>query len=63
MPVCMNAANEEAVFAFLRGEIKLFDIINSTEKMLETHSLIKAPTLEEIFEIDKEVRIKTRELF
>jgi len=25
-PVCLNAANEEAVFAFLRGEIKLFKI-------------------------------------
>ena len=63
MPVCMNAANEEAVFAFLEGKIKLFDIINSIEKMLEKHVLIKNPTLEEIFAIDKEVRIKTRELF
>ena len=63
VPVCMNAANEEAVFAFLKGKIKLFDIINSVEKMLEIHQLIKNPTLEEIFEIDNEVRIKTRELF
>ena len=62
-PVCMNAANEEAVFAFLNGKIKLLDIISSVEKMLETHSQIKTPTLEEIFEIDNEVRIKTRELF
>ena len=59
----MNAANEEAVFAFLNGKIKLLDIINAVEKMLETHSQIKTPTLEEIFEIDNEVRIKTRELF
>ena len=63
MPVCMNAANEEAVFAFLEGKIKLFDIINSVEKMLETHKMIKTPSIDEIFEIDKEVRIKTRELF
>jgi len=63
MPICMNAANEEAVFAFLEGKIKLFDIINSVEKMLEKHSPIKTPTLEDIFEIDNEVRIKTRELF
>ena len=62
-PVCMNAANEEAVFAFLEGKIKLFDIINSVEKMLQNHTHIKSPTLEEIFDIDNEVRIKTRELF
>ena len=63
MPVCMNAANEEAVFAFLKGQIKLFDIINSVEKMVETHNIIQTPTLEEIFSIDEEIRIKTRELF
>jgi len=63
MPACMNAANEEAVFAFLNGKIKLYDIISYVEKMLEKHSNIITPTLDEIFEVDKEVRIKTRELF
>lgn len=63
VPVCMNAANEEAVFAFLQGKIKLFDIIDSVEKMLEKHTMIKTPTIDEIFAIDSEVRIKTRELF
>ena len=63
MPVCMNAANEEAVFAFLDGKIKLFDIIKSVEIALENHNLIKNPTINEIFSIDNEVRIKTRELF
>ena len=63
MPVCMNAANEDAVFAVLEGRIKLFDIINSVETMLETHQYLANPTLEEIFAIDNEVRLKTRELF
>ena len=63
VPVCMNAANEEAVFAFLEGKIKLFDIINSVEKMLETHNAVRTPSIDEIFEIDNETRIKTRELF
>ena len=63
VPVCMNAANEEAVFAFLKGQIKLFDIIDTVEKMLETHSIVKNPTLDGIFEIDEEVRAKTRESF
>jgi len=63
LPVCMNAANEEAVFAFLRGQIKLFDIIENVEKMLETHTKVVNPSLEEIFLIDEEVRAKTREQY
>ena len=62
MPVCMNAANEVAVFAFLEGKIKLFNIIECVEKMLEKHSIIKKPNLEEILAIDNEIRILTQEL-
>ena len=61
--VCLNAANEEAVFAFLKGQIKLFDIVNITEKMMETHQTISNPSIDEIFEIDREIRTKTSELF
>lgn len=61
--VCLNAANEEAVFAFLKGQIKLFDIIDTVEKMMSEHKLVQAPTLDEIFEIDKEIREKTKEQF
>ena len=60
-PVCMNAANEEAVFAFLKGQIKLFDIINTVQKMLEVHKIVKNLTLDEIFDTDNEIRVKTRE--
>lgn len=60
--VCLNAANEEAVFAFLDGKIKLYDIYTLTEKMLSSHTLVKSPNIDEIFSIDEEVRIKTREL-
>lgn len=60
--VCMNAANEEAVFAFLEDKIKLYEIYQITSKMMEQHHLMKTPSIDEIFEIDKEVRIKTREM-
>lgn len=63
VPVCMNAANEEAVFAFLEGRIKLFDIVNTVEKMLELHKPVYTPSIDEIFAIDEEVRVKTRESF
>lgn len=60
--VCMNAANEEAVFAFLEDKIKLYEIYQITSKMMEQHHLVKNPSIDEIFEIDKEVRVKTKEL-
>lgn len=61
-PICLNAANEEAVFAFLDGKINLYDIGKIVEKMLSNHLLIKNPTIDEIFEIDNEIRLKTNEL-
>lgn len=60
--VCLNAANEEAVFAFLEDKIRLYDIYQITEKMMNSHNLVKAPNIDEIFEIDNEIRIKTQEL-
>ena len=60
--VCLNAANEEAVFAFLQDKIRLYDIYQITEKMMNSHQLVKNPNIDEIFEIDNEIRIKTKEL-
>jgi len=62
-PICLNAANEEAVFAFLDGKIKLYTIFEIVDKMLSNQSFVKTPSIEEIFAIDNEIRIKTRELF
>ena len=60
--VCLNAANEEAVFAFLRGQIKLYEIFETVEKMMSQHTVIQQPTIDEIFAIDEEIRTKTNEL-
>ena len=61
--VIMNAANEEAVFAFLDGKIKLGEIYKITEQTISKYS---SPTpiqnVDEIFELDKEIREKTRSL-
>lgn len=59
--VCLNAANEEAVFAFLEEKIRLFDIYTITHEMMNKHNIIANPTIDEIFAIDKETRIKTKE--
>lgn len=60
--ICLNAANEEAVMAFLRGQIKLYKIFEITYDMMSQHKVISTPSIDEIMEIDSEVRIKTNEL-
>lgn len=60
--VALNAADEEAVFAFLKGHIKLYDIYKITEKIYEQHNVISYPTIDEIFDVDNEIRVKTNEL-
>ena len=59
--VCMNAANEEAVFAFLDGKIKLYNIYEITKKMCDEHTVIQNPTIDEIFAVDEQIRQKTKE--
>lgn len=60
--VALNGADEEAVFAFLKGQIKLFDIYEITEKIYSDHEVIQNPSIDEIFEVDAEIRAKTNEL-
>ena len=59
--VCLNASNEEAVFAFLDGKIKLYNIYEITQKMCSEHKVIKNPTIDEIFEVDLAIREKTKQ--
>ena len=61
-PVCMNAANEEAVFAFLEKKIKFLQIYEITKKIYDNYKGIQNPTLEEILSEDEKVRFKTKEL-
>lgn len=57
---CLNAANEEAVFAFLDGKIKLYEIYEITKKIFDEHKVIKNPTIDEIFDVDNQTREKTK---
>lgn len=59
--VCLNAANEEAVFAFLDGKIKLYNIYEITAEMMSRHKVVTNPSIDEIFAIDEDVRSQTRE--
>ncbi|MFZ4769441.1 MAG: 1-deoxy-D-xylulose-5-phosphate reductoisomerase [Ferruginibacter sp.] len=56
MPCVLNAANEIAVWAFLKNRIGFLDITAVVEKTMEKIDFIKKPTLEEYFESDGEAR-------
>ncbi len=61
-PVVMNAANEEAVYAFLGGVIGYNDIYPAVEKIYNKFDIQELNSIDEIFELDNEVRLKTKEL-
>jgi len=56
LPCIMNAANEIAVFAFLRNRIGFLDITEMVERTMNKISFIENPTLEEYFDSDGEAR-------
>lgn len=56
LPCILNAANEIAVFAFLRNRIGFLDITEMVERTLEKIPFIDNPTLDEYFETDGEAR-------
>lgn len=59
-PCAFNAANEEAVYAFLAGKIRFLDISAVVSKTLDMHVNINNPTIDDIECIDKESRINAR---
>lgn len=61
LPAVLNAADEVAVDYFLRRKIGFTDIFNVVEKVVRSYKNIKAPTLDEIINADKEARIITCE--
>lgn len=56
LPCVMNAANELAVYAFLRNRIGFLDITDVIERTMDKVSFITNPTLDEYFESDGEAR-------
>jgi 1-deoxy-D-xylulose-5-phosphate reductoisomerase len=56
MPCILNAANEIAVYAFLRNRIGFLDMTEVVEQTMQKISFIEKPTLEEYFETDGEAR-------
>jgi 1-deoxy-D-xylulose-5-phosphate reductoisomerase len=56
LPCIMNAANEIAVYAFLRNRIGFLDMTDVIERAMQKIPFIQSPTLEEYYESDGEAR-------
>lgn len=56
-PCVLNAANEVAVAAFLKDEIKFLQIAEVNEKTIMGVENINHPTLDELYETDRQARL------
>jgi 1-deoxy-D-xylulose-5-phosphate reductoisomerase len=56
LPSVLNAANEIAVYAFLKNRINFLDMTDVVEKTMQKIPFIETPTLEEYFDSDGEAR-------
>jgi len=61
LPAAMNAANEEAVAAFLNEQISLTEIPRIIESVMNEHSNQPAKDIQTILAADREARLATRE--
>jgi len=61
-PAALNAANEISVAAFLTGRIKLSDIPDINEKVLNDHTVVKADSIGSILEADRSARAAAESL-
>ena len=59
IPAVMNAANEVAVKHFLKDSIRFNDIPRLIKKMMDSHKLIKNPSIDEVMEADRQTKEKT----
>lgn len=56
LPCILNAANEIAVYAFLKNRIGFLDITEVVEQTMNKITFIEQPTLEQYFDSDAEAR-------
>lgn len=56
-PCALNAANEVAVAAYLKGLIGFYDIAKINERCMAGMNFVKDPSLDDIFETNREVAI------
>jgi 1-deoxy-D-xylulose-5-phosphate reductoisomerase len=61
-PAALNAANEECVHAFLKGTLPLTGIAETVEKIIDEHSPMQNPGIDDIFQADRWARKRAHDL-
>lgn len=56
LPCVLNAANEIAVYAFLRNRVGFLDMTEMIERTMQHVPFLESPTMEEYFDSDAEAR-------
>src|SRR3989338_5104556 len=62
MPAVLNAANEVAVNSFLNKKIKFNDIPIIIKKLIDSHTVLENPNLNQILEVDKKTKEETENI-
>jgi 1-deoxy-D-xylulose-5-phosphate reductoisomerase len=62
MPAVLNAANEIAVHAYLRGQLRFTEIPKIVEETMETHDVQRVQTVDDVLKADQWSREKARNL-
>jgi len=62
MPAVLNAADEEAVEAFLKEKIDFLSIYKVVEKVVLAHTIVKNPSLQAILQTDEWARQEARKV-
>ena len=63
LPCAFNAANEEAVAAFLKKKIAFLDIYTIIESAVQGHNVVNNPDIDTVLSVETEVRKKIREKY
>jgi 1-deoxy-D-xylulose 5-phosphate reductoisomerase len=61
--IALNAVNEECVLAYLNHQISFEQITTLSQKFVSQFKKQIVAQLEDIYSIDKEARLKIKELF
>lgn len=61
-PAVFNAANEQAVDAFLKGSLKWVDIVDIDIAVVNEHEGVSAPSLDDVLAVDRWARARADEL-
>jgi 1-deoxy-D-xylulose-5-phosphate reductoisomerase len=61
-PAVFNAANEEAVAAFLDGRLPFIRIVDVVAEVVTSHQTVELPSLDEVLDTEKQSRAQVRDI-